>query len=469
MLIMAKKIAIGILVLILIFGGVIAYFYFFKKPATTDTGQGFSLQDLFPFTDTGSNTITPPPTDTTQTPPTDTTPDTTVTRPRLRLITKGPVAGAVVYDVTRPKATDPEKPAIWVHGKPPPIEIESVPFIRFIEKASGHISELFFDQLGDPDKTTNTTIPKVYEGLFAKTDGTVAILRYADDDKTIQTYSGSMPAKIVPLPTQTPTTPQSTPAETSTTPPIIETAELKGSYLAQNITALSVSPDGKNIFTVTQFDDGITGTISLPDGTKKNPIISNAYTEWISQWPTAKMITLTTKASANVPGYMYSVDPDKKVLKKVLGGVLGLTTNTSPDGKNILFSMTKNKQLVTSLYNTATKDVVGLPGITTIPEKCLWQSATILYCAVPSYIPGGDYPDLWYQGGVLFSDQIYKIDIKTFDVAVIANPADVQATIDAVNLSVDPKNTTLIFTNKKDGSLWGLDLTPPTISTTTTQ
>jgi hypothetical protein len=244
---MAKKIAIIILVLLLIFGGVVAYFYFFKKPAVDGTGQGFSLQDLFPFSDSGSTGTTPPPP---TTPPPDTTPpDTTpTTRLKLRLITKGPVAGAVVYDVTRPKAENPEKPRVAINGKLPPIEIETVPFIRFIEKASGHISELFFDQLAAPDKVTNTTIPKIYEGLFAKTDGTVALLRYADEKGTIQTDTGILPAKVVP--TTPPQTNSTTP--TSTTPPVTEVFELKGTYLAQNITTLAVSPDGKNIFTVSE-------------------------------------------------------------------------------------------------------------------------------------------------------------------------------------------------------------------------
>ncbi len=198
-----------------------------------------------------------------------------------------------------------------------------------------------------------------------------------------------------------------------------------------------------------------------------------AYTEWTPAWPTSSMITLTTKPAGTVPGFVYSLDPDKKTFKKIFGGVLGLTTNTSPDGKNILYSSSQNSQIAINIYNLSSKNNSGM-SITTLPEKCVWQSASILYCAVPTYIPSGNYPDDWYQGAISFVDQIYKINISTLETSMIGNPGSVGASIDAMNLAVDTANKYLIFTNKKDGSLWSLDISPSLVvpkatSTTTPQ
>ncbi len=471
---MLKKIGIIILIIVILLGGIAAYFYFFKKPAAETAGGGFSLQDLFPFIDNGGTTETPENTPVTL-PPKENSPEEATTPPKLRLITKGPIAGATIYDATRLKEVDPNAPKKYINGKPAPAETEVKAYVRFTERSNGHTSEMFLDA-DAPETITNTTIPKIYESLFAQ-NGKIVLLRYADPDMTIQTFGGIIPDKLPPQQTVT-----STPAASTSTggvatgntttptpaPVLLQSFDLKGSYLSQNILSLAVSPDTQKIFTITPFDGGVVGTVSLPDGTKKSQILSIAYSEWLPEWPNIKMITLTTKPSSKVAGYFYSLDPDKKIMKKIFGGVLGLTTNTSPDGKNILFSSSNNGQLSTSLYSTTSKEVVSLPGVTTLPEKCVWQSISILYCAVPTYMKNAEYPDEWYQGAVSFSDQIYKIDISNFKTTIIANPSDIQTSIDAINLRVDTNNTYLIFTNKKDGSLWSLDLTPETPPATET-
>ena len=440
---MLKKIFIIILVILLLAAGIGAYFFFFSNKKTDTTGQGITLQDFFPFGDSG-NSKTPIQTEPV---PVDNEPDAgTPTNgakpPKLQMVNKGPIAGAYVYDVLRELPRDPL--AIGKDGKPLPIQTEPATMVRYSEVATGHTDETYLDAL-NVRKITNTTIPKITESFFAGKGGAVSILRYADDSKTIQTFSGNIP--LLPKADGT-----------------LDT-NLKGTYLTENIVSMAVSPDRQKIFTIAKNDTGSVGTVSLPDGTKKSQLFSLSFSEWLSEWPNQKFVTLTTKPSANVHGYLYTIDTTSKVMKKSIGGVNGLTTLTSPDMKTILFSRSSNNNVTSSLYDTASKNVLSLPGGATLPEKCVWQSVTILYCAVPSYIANGDYPDIWYQGGVSFVDQIYKINIKDFSTTVIANPASVNASIDAINLSVDPSNTFLIFTNKRDGSLWSLDLRPDPVTT----
>ncbi len=440
---MLKKIFIIILVVLLLGAGIMAYFLLFSSKKTpTDTGGGFSLQDLFPFNDSGNNT---------QNGTTDNENDDEVLPdeipepskpPKLVMVAKGPISGAVAFDVTRPKAgQDPNKKD--KDGKPVPIEMEPATMLRYSESSTGHTNETYLDKI-DISKITNTTIPKIVESFFTGKSGTTAVLRYADTSNAIQTFAGNIP--LIAKKDGSPDT------------------SLRGTYLPEDITAIALSPDREKIFSVAKGENGSAGTISLPDGTKKNQLFSLAFSDWTTEWPTAKFVTLTTKPSAKVPGYYYSIDTSSKVMKKIFGGILGLTTLMSPDGKQVLLSRAGNGSTTTSLYNLGSKGVFQLPGATTLPEKCLWQSNTILYCAVPSYMPNAEYPDAWYQGIVSFTDQIYKIDTATFSSVVIANPSDVSASIDATNLTVDPLNTFLVFLNKKDGSLWSLDLRPETTS-----
>ncbi|HRH31077.1 MAG TPA: hypothetical protein PK950_00225 [Candidatus Paceibacterota bacterium] len=436
---MIKKIFIAILILLLLGAGIAAYFYFFSNK-TDETGQPtFSLSDIFPF---GDNGIGPKenPTDEPTNPDGETpnTPSEPTTTPRLQMVNRGPIAGAHVYDTTR-EIPPANHEIVGVDGKPLPIETEPATKVRYVETATGHISETYLDAL-DIKKITSTTIPKIAEAYFGNKEGTSALLRYADEKNNIQTFAGTIPT--LDKKDGTPDT------------------NLIGSYLPENIMTMAVSPDAQKILTIVKNENGSVGSISLPNGTKKSQLFSLAYSEWLSQWPNAKFVTITTKASAKVPGYMYTIDTTTKSMKKVIGGVLGLTTLTSPDMKNILFSRSGSSTVTSSIYSTTGKTALPLPGATTLPEKCIWQSNTILYCAVPTFIPNGDYPDVWYQGGISFVDQIYKINITDYSATVIGSPSEVDAIIDAINLSVDPSNTFLIFTNKRDGSLWSLDLRP---------
>lgn len=434
---MLKKILIVIIGIAILFGGVVAYFYLFGKKDATTNEPVFSLGDIFPFVDDGGNTPSTKPDEQIPEPTTPAEPSepTEPARPpRLRMVNKGPISGAVAFDVTRELP-----PKFDINNKPLPIETEPATKIRYIETATGHVSETYLDTISIT-KLTDTTIPRIVEAYFGGKNANQALLRYEGERNSIQTFTGSIP--IIANKDGTPDT------------------TLRGSYLAENIMSMAVSPDRDKIFTVVKNDSGSVGTISLPDGTKKNQIFSLAFSEWLAEWPSTKFVTITTKPSADVPGYSYSIDITTKIVKKVLGNVNGLTVLTSPDMKTVLFSRSNNNTITTSLYGTTTKTVLPLPGGLTFPEKCAWQTATILYCAIPSYIPSGKYPDDWYQGSVSFVDQIYRIDTKALSSSVVATPSSVSASIDAINLSFDPSNTFLIFLNKKDGALWSLDLRP---------
>jgi hypothetical protein len=109
-----------------------------------------------------------------------------------------------------------------------------------------------------------------------------------------------------------------------------------------------------------------------------------------------------------------------------------------------------------------TKDGVSQEVIfKTLSDKCIWSNLrkNEIYCAVPTEIPNAMYPDDWYRGNVSFVDQIWHLDTNTGEVHLLANLLTLSSKlIDATDLTLDPKEDNLYFINKRDLTLWALDL-----------
>ena len=311
-------------------------------------------------------------------------------------------------------------------------EKEFVSALRYAERAMGFIYQTYAAEIKE-SKFSNTTIPQIYEALFGN-NGETVIMRYAKEgDTTIYTFKGNLPKEKI--------------GEELTG------AEIRGSALTENITDLSLSPDTTKIFYLFNTGENAFGTImNLKDNTKTQ-IFTSPFTEWLSAWPSSKMITLNTKPSGNIGGHLYSINTDRKNLSRVFGDIAGLTTLTSRDGKLVLYS---GSNLSLNLYHIDTKETEPL-GLNTLPEKCVWADSYILYCAVPKSVAPNIYPDAWYKGEVSFSDEIWKIDAENKNTTRIMDPGlTAGEEIDGVKLSLDEKGDYLFFVNKKDSHLWEL-------------
>jgi hypothetical protein len=258
------------------------------------------------------------------------------------------------------------------------------------------------------------------------------------DGETIETFFGNLPKEVLGADT-------------------IVNNTVSGTLLPDNTKDISVSPDASSMFYLFNSGNDMLGTTFNLTTSKKMQIFDSPFTEWISQWPDSKMITLTTKPSSSVPGYMYTMDQNGKNFINVLSNINGLTTLTSPSGKLILYG---DGSLNLSVYNTATNTSILL-GIKTLPEKCVWGGTSdVIYCAVPKSIPSGQYPDTWYQGEVSFSDQIWSVNIATGNTTMLVDPLTVNGgeDIDGIKLALDPSANYLFFVNKKDSYLWEFNL-----------
>ena len=73
---------------------------------------------------------------------------------------------------------------------------------------------------------------------------------------------------------------------------------------------------------------------------------------------------------------------------------------------------------------------------------------------------GGLYPDSWYQGEISFFDQLWRIDVKTGNTSMLADPGNTIGAeeIDGIKLALDEGENYLFFVNKKNSILWELEL-----------
>src|SRR3989344_3957913 len=220
-----------------------------------------------------------------------------------------------------------------------------------------------------------------------------------------------------------------------------------------------------NIFETKMFylyptNGGIGGIFAGADGSKKTLIFESALSEWLASFADNKTIVLTTKPSAGAKGFAYFLNTNAGEIRKIVGGIAGLTILVSPDKKLALYSESYNGSFRTKIYNLI-ENSAGDFELQTLPEKCVWSrnEPVVVFCAVPTTLPTGDYPDSWYQGRVVFSDDIWKINTATGETSRLISPETfINKTIDVINPLLNESESFLLFMNKIDLTPWVLDI-----------
>ncbi|KKT75270.1 MAG: hypothetical protein UW71_C0005G0025 [Parcubacteria group bacterium GW2011_GWB1_44_7] len=394
----------------------VAYYFFFMKG---ETGEPAGTTPTLPVGPTGGLPSTP--TGGTGAPATGV--GTKVIIPRLRQITKEPVGGAGIFDVTN---ADKTQSAI----------------IRYIQRADGNIFETKTDTL-TVNRISNKTIPKIYEAIWASSGGQtgagdlVITRQLKDDNETIESFAAKLSGNA------------------SSTE-----KELSGVYLPQRISALAISPDKSKLFYLYPTGAGAGGILSDAYGSKKTLIFESPLSEWLADFADNKTLVLTTKPTASAAGFSYFLNTGSGEIKKIIGNVAGLTILVSPNQKLALYS-----ESVAGSFRAKIYDLVGNRAadfyLQTLPEKCVWSriEPTVVFCAASKTAPTGNYPDSWYQGLVFFNDDIWKINTATGETNRLISPESfVNKTIDVVNPLLNENESFLLFMNKIDLSLWVLDV-----------
>ncbi len=450
---MPKKTKIIFIVVFLTVGIIILGLYFYTKnstPNTTNTDKTI-YQKFNPF---GTSTKV----STENTPEETNTPTENIVKEasKFHQITNFAVAGATYFEDMRllpikekvVETTPAVTPEVTTTETKTPIKItntkilpktaktvlpikpaepttEIVPSLRYVEKATGHVYQMYLDTKVE-NKISNSTIPSVYETIFDSKANSI-IYRYIspDDNNSITSFVASLGGK--------------------------------SNFLSPNILDISLSPDKSKFFSLIESKTGVTGIIKSFEETKTTQVFTSSFSEWLSQWVTDKNIYLTTKPSYLVEGSVFNLNTTNGTLSKIFGGVKGLTTLANNDGTSIIFGASLDIGPKLNLFDIKNHTSSDL-NVYGLPEKCIWSSDNInVYCSIPNVITGTQYPDVWYQGLVTFDDRVVKINTQTKDIISIANSSN-DKPVDATHLFLDKKESKLFFINKKDSTLWSLDL-----------
>lgn len=303
--------------------------------------------------------------------------------------------------------------------------------IHYIERESGNI---FSYRVGSKTltRTSNRTVPGLQDATWLP-DTSAALVRYLSGDtfSTINTYA--LPAS----------------SEATTTS--------SGFFLPQNLSGVVVSAVG--LLTAASGVNGTSVTLSHLDGTRPTSLFSTPLTAIHVSFAGKGTYLVFSRASGSLGGYAFLVDSAGR-FTRIAGPLAGLTALASPSGKWVFLSFVRDGALQTALFNSKNGEIIALP-VGTLTEKCAWTTDDgALYCGVPTTTSASNlYPDDWYQGVVHFSDRLWRIDVSGRYAQMILDFQEVSGeTLDVTSLALDPAQTTLVFLNKNDGSLWSYSL-----------
>ncbi|MDB5204005.1 MAG: seg [Candidatus Taylorbacteria bacterium] len=445
---MNRKVILALTLAIILAIASMLYFYFSKTPTSNNTTGGF-FKSLLPFgsNNTSSNNASDTPLIIGGGSNSDGT-NTLKSLPRLRHYTTEPTAGDIITEKDKDVIQDRVKTTIKETS------------LRYMDRATGHMYDIATNA-ETAKKISNTTIPKVYEATFTP-GGDSLVARFLDANENILTYfitlkdkKASVATTSVKIATSTADTVAAKQASAA-----LQFKDVTGTYLTQNIRELALGASGKKILQLVYGSNG--GIISTLDTNVLKPktVLASPLREWLLSYPTDTKAIITTKPSGTTYGYSYILNIATGSMTKLVGNILGMTVLPNTDLSSYLVGYA-SETLKLSVLNSKDSSLSGL-SINTLPEKCVWSnvSTSIVYCAVPKSIPRAVYPDDWYKGKMSFNDSLWKINVKTGETNLISNLSiESSQIIDATNLQISSTDKYLTFINKRDLTLWGIDLT----------
>ena len=400
---MRRILTITLIVLVLAGAGVAAYVYFFMGSSGVAVAPNGSTS--LPVAGEGTT-----PGSDTNTPPSEAIGTPSPVSARLVKISVGPVVPGEVLTATSVK------------------NASSTPdtAVNYIERQSGNVFS-YFVHTQSITRTSNRTVPGI-QSAFWLPNASLAFVHYLSgtDFSTINTYA----------------LPQNGSG---------------GFFLPQDLSDIAVA--STSVLTLASGVNGSVGSLTHTDGTHATQIFTTPLSSLHISFAGKNQYLAYTKPSATLPGDAFLVDATGH-FSRVAGPLTGLVALSSPSGKWILVSYVVNGAMQMELVNATTNEAISLP-IATIADKCVWTANDAsVYCGIPMD-PSADasYPDDWYQGAVSFNDRIWKIDVASrYAQLVLDFNKETNTTLDAEALAIDPMNTTLVFVNKNDGSLWSYSL-----------
>ena len=328
--------------------------------------------------------------------------------PAVFKIADGPIAGAVFIQTSRPTTT----------------------VARYVNAGNGHVYDLAVDSPGAvPQTISNSTIPGILRALW-RDDGRGVLLQFMPStlSSTIRTVSLQFVA----------TTSRSATVR----------------FLPDNLLDIAVSPEGTSVAYLKAEGDGAAAYAAQFDGASERKLFSFPLSGIALSWPSS--LVFYTKSAVGVPGAVFSANASSGSFTERISapGITGTESSA------YLLYQTNAGAGASSYARNLTEGTDRRLSFDPIPEKCLWESVSSVYCAVPLSALPANYLDLWHLGAASANDFILRFNLATGAATIIAAPASTLGaeTPDIVELGISPDGRYLLFITKSSQTLWGVRL-----------
>jgi len=234
--------------------------------------------------------------------------------------------------------------------------------------------------------------------------------------------------------------------------------KITGVFLPKNITATSVSPSTDNmVYFAKQTNETVVVTLNFATQTLEQ-LFTTPFSEWAPHWTGEESITLYTKPSGLVDGYLYNLSTVEGTLTKLESSVSGLT-GTMNGAQEKLFVSEGGSSVSNQIINISDGSKTPV-SFKTLPEKCVWsKDSVIIYCAVPDFLGRGLYPDDWYKGKVSFTDSMWSLNTQTGETRQLSDLSrEGNEAFDVIEPSLEENELFMFFINKRTGEPWILEL-----------
>ncbi len=245
----------------------------------------------------------------------------------------------------------------------------------------------------------------------------------------------------------------------------------KQTTLPSELNNFSFSPSSDQIaakYLDPQNKDNQWLVISKPDGTQSQTaehLGANADQVTVAWSPNNQIVASYRKSVTGDQQQIIFLGTNNENFPSVNVNGRGFTPTWSPDGRKVLYStyspLTNDNPHLFMMngspesLGTATVDL----GLDTSADKCSFASSgAAVYCAVPYYYNPGSGPQPSLSTGI--PDNIYKVDLRTGTVTLIARPVDQQKNqrFSATNLQVAADESSLFFTDATTGTVQRVQL-----------
>lgn len=220
------------------------------------------------------------------------------------------------------------------------------------------------------------------------------------------------------------------------------------SPVSDEVLAKSIALDPTNRWLVITSDDG--------SSTKSIQALGENESKVDVNWSPNNQVVAFAKTAEAIQGglgreMIYPVGKNKENFKGLVVEGIGFDSLWSPNGKQLLYSVSGSYSdykpllwIVDATSSTMGDNRRSLT-VNTWVDKCIWASATTLYCAVPISLPSnaGLQRNLYENE----SDALYRLNLAAGTSTLLAVPSKETP---MNNLRVSTDETLLYFTNSDD-------------------